>query len=209
MRCRKQLGQRGPRRQPRWPSLPVSPAFSILLRQVKSGEGKIKNSWPAGASHPGQCMLSSLTLHSRSTLHVERIQRRSRLQRDSRPWKKGTETSVLLFLLVTGNLGLFCSDLGRAWCVRVCLSLFGGKSLEWGAREGKPHREMKVVGRLGPGRTRVFRNRGAEDWGGGKLICGEAAQPCPEGGWKVQVSISCLFPSAYKCVFRLIVSAYN
>lgn len=166
VRCRKQLGQRGPQRQPRWPSLPVSPAFSILLRQVKSGEGKIKNSWPAGASHPGQCMLSSLTLHSRSTLHVERIQRRSRLQRDSRPWKKGTETSVLLFLLVTGNLGLFCSDLGRAWCVRVCLSLFGGKSLEWGAREGKPRRKMKVVGRLGPGRTRVFRNRGAEDWGG-------------------------------------------
>lgn len=26
---------------------------------------------------------------------------------------------------------------------------------------------MKVVGRLGPGRTRVFRDRGAEDWEGG------------------------------------------
>lgn len=150
VRCRKQLGQRGPQRQPRWPSLPVSPAFSILLRQVKSGEGKIKNSWPAGASHPGQCMLSSLTLHSRSTLHVERIQRRSRLQRDSRPWKKGTETSVLLFLLVTGNLGLFCSDLGRAWCVRVCLSLFGGKELRVGGRKTTQKNEGGGKTRAGP-----------------------------------------------------------
>lgn len=40
-------------------------------------------------------------------------------------------------------------------------------------------------------------------------ICGGAGQPSPKGGRKVRVSISCLFPSAYKCVFRLIVSAYN
>lgn len=30
-----------------------------------------------------------------------------------------------------------------------------------------------------------------------------------QGGCRVPVLISCLFPSAYKCVFRLIVSAYN
>lgn len=59
-----------------------------------------------------------------------------------------TETSVLLFFLVTGNLGLFCSDLGRAWCVHVCVSLFGEKSREREACEGKLNGKIKVVGIL-------------------------------------------------------------
>lgn len=119
-----------------------------------------------------------------------------------------TETSVALFFLVTGNLGLFCSDLGRARGVHVCMSLFGEKSREREAGEGKLNREIKVLGILGTGQTHVFHKKGAED-SGEKPMCGEAAQPSPEGGCKGQVSISCLFPSAYKCVFRLIVSAYN
>lgn len=61
---------------------------------------------------------------------------------------------------------------------------------------------------FGKGRTHIFHFRRAEDWGK-EPICKAAAQPSFEGGCRVPVSISCLFSCTYKCVLRLIVSAYN